>query len=378
MFTVIYGQDMNKPKAKPKARHSRVRQFLRSPLWAPLNQRAAWDRLTTAVNPLWSLMEARARVIRIVDEAPNVKSLWLKPNARFKGFQPGQHVLLELEINGARHARCFSFSSAPRADGLIRLTIKQKANGPVSAAAHALKAGQIVRLSQAQGVFAPRSGSQKLLLLSAGSGVTPMLSLLQNFANEESERDIVIVHCGHSENDIIFAEELRQLAAQWPRLKLFLHATKNHGHLDKQKIAALVPDWQERDTLLCGPDGFMQTVEAMYADAGRSDYLQSESFGRRAAPIDPNAAEHAVSRENTEQVFTVLSGQSLLEGAEAAGLQPKFGCRRGICRSCQCKKLSGTVTNLLTGQVSGPGEELIQLCISTPQSAVELALSSRN
>ena len=220
MFTVINDHDMNKPKAKPKARHSRVRQFLRSPLWAPLNQRAAWDRLTTAVNPLWSLMEARARVIRIVDEAPNVKSLWLKPNARFKGFQPGQHVLLELEINGARHARCFSFSSAPRADGLIRLTIKQKANGQVSAAAHALKAGQIVRLSQAQGVFAPQGTSQKLLLLSAGSGVTPMLSLLQQLANEKSGRDVVVVHCGHARNEIIFAEELRQLAVQYPQLRI--------------------------------------------------------------------------------------------------------------------------------------------------------------
>ena len=223
-------------QTKPKQRLSRVRRFLRHPLWAPLNQREAWDRLATAVNPLWSLMEARARVIKIIDEAPGVKSLWLKPNARFQGFHPGQHVLLELDINGARQARCFSFSSAPRADGLIRLTIKQKANGPVSAAAHALKAGQIVRLSQAQGAFSPRSASQKILLLSAGSGVTPMMSILQNIANEKSERDIVLVHCGHADSDILFAEELRQLAVQWPQLKLFLHATKNHGHLNKEKI----------------------------------------------------------------------------------------------------------------------------------------------
>ena len=254
------------------------------------------------------------------------------------------------------------------------MTIKQKDNGPVSAAAHALKPGQIVRLSQAQGAFTPSDTDGKLLLLSAGSGVTPMMSLLQTFANENSKRDIVIVHCGHSETDMIFAEELQALAAQWPELKLHLQATKNHGHLNKEKIAALVPDWNTRETLLCGPDGFMQNVEAMYAQAGRSEYLQSESFGRRAAPVNPDAAEHIITGENTEQVFTVQAGQSLLDGAEAAGLQPKFGCRRGICRTCQCKKFSGTVTNMLTGQVSGPGEELIQLCISTPQSALELAL----
>jgi ferredoxin-NADP reductase len=359
---------------KPKQRPSRVRKFLRHPIWAPLNQRAAWDRLTTAVSPLWSLLEARARVVKIVDEAPNVKSIWLKPNARFKGFRPGQHVLLELEINGARHARCFSFSAAPRADGLIRLTIKQKQNGPVSAAAHALKVGQIARLSQAQGAFSPSYASGKLMLLSAGSGVTPMMSILQKLANENSNRDVVLLHCGHIDTDIIFADELQQLATKWPSLKLHLHATEKFGRLSDGKIAELVPDWNDRETLLCGPDGFMQVVETMFATAGRSDYLQSESFGRRSAPVDPNAAEHMIMHGNAEQVFTVQAGQSLLEGAEAAGLQPRFGCRRGICRSCQCKKLSGTVTNLLTGQVSGPGEELIQLCISTPQSALELAL----
>ena len=364
-----------KPQVLPIPKHSRVRKFLRHSLWAPFNKREAWDRLTTAVNPLWSLIEVRARVLSAVDEAPGVKSIWLKPNARFKGFCVGQHVLLELEINGARHTRCFSFSNAPRADGLIRLTIKQKDNGPVSAASHGLKPGQVVRLSQAQGQFAPRNSNEKVLLLCAGSGVTPMMSILQKLANENSKQDVVLVHSGHSESNIIFADELRLLAAQWPELKLHLHTTKHLGRLSNQKIADLVPDWNERETLLCGPDSFMQTVEAMYAQAGRSDYLQSESFGRRAAPVNPDAAEHVIARENTEQVFTVRAGQSLLDGAEASGLQPKFGCRRGICRTCQCKKLSGTVTNMLTGQVSGPGEELIQLCISTPQSAIEIELA---
>jgi ferredoxin len=118
----------------------------------------------------------------------------------------------------------------------------------------------------------------------------------------------------------------------------------------------------------------MRTIEAAYAVAGRSDQLQCESFGRRAAAVDPTATQHAVSCGANERSFTANAGQSLLDAAEAAGLQPRFGCRRGICRTCQCRKQSGTVLNLLTGQTSGPGAELIQLCISTPQSALELAL----
>jgi hypothetical protein len=144
--------------------------------------------------------------------------------------------------------------------------------------------------------------------------------------------------------------------------------------LDERRLTTYVPDWAERETLLCGPDGFMRTIEAAYAHAGRSDQVQSESFGRRAAAIAPSAIQHTVSCGANDQSFTAQAGQSLLDAAEAAGLQPRFGCRRGICRTCQCRKQSGTVLNLLTGQTSGPGEELIQLCISTPQSAIELAL----
>ncbi len=350
------------------------RRFLRHPLWAPLNQPAHWDRLASALNPVWSFTEARARVVRVVDEAPGVKSLWLKGNGRFRGFQPGQHVLLELELNGARHARCFSLSHAPRADGLLRLTIKCKDDGPLSNAAHQLQVGQVVRLSQAQGSFAPRSADGKLLMISAGSGITPMMSLLQGFAATGSKRDVVMLHSNRTEADMIFGDELRGLLSRWPQLRMHLHSTQADGRLGEHGLKAIVPDWAERDALLCGPDGFMRTFETVYAAAGRSAQLQSESFGRRAAAINPSAAQHAVSYGGSDRSFTANAGQSLLDAAEAAGLQPRFGCRRGICRTCQCRKQSGTVLNLLTGQTSGPGEELIQLCISTPQSAIELAL----
>jgi ferredoxin-NADP reductase len=352
----------------------RISTILRHPLWAPLNRPEHWNRLASALNPVWSFTEPQARVVRVVDEAPGVKSLWLRPNRRFGAFRPGQHVLLELDIDGARHGRCFSLSHAPRADGLLRLTIKRKDGGPVSNAAHALRAGQVVRLSRAQGEFAPRTADRKLLLLAAGSGITPMMSHLHALASAGSTRDVVLLHSSRTVADLIFADELRALASRWPLMRVYSHFTRTSGHLDIHAFTAHVPDWTEREALLCGPDGFMRTLATIYGDAGRSDQLQSESFGRRAAAIDPDADQHAVSIAADGTTFTARTGQSLLDAAEAAGLQPRFGCRRGICRTCQCRKRSGTVLNVLTGQISGPGEELIQLCISTPQSAIELAL----
>lgn len=359
------------PSSRPL---SMPRQWWRHPLWAPLNEPAAWDRLLSLADPVRSLTETRARVVRVVNEAPGVRSLWLAPNRRFTGFQPGQHVLLELEVDGARHARCFSLSQAPRRDGLVRLTIKRKDGGPVSNAAHALQPGDVVRLGPAQGRFAPRNEDSPLLLLSAGSGITPMLSLLHGLADAGSAREVVLLQSESTPQDALFVEELTQLATRLPNLCVYRHVTQAQGRADAGVIASRVPDWASRDTLLCGPDGFMRRVEAMFAAAGLQEQLQSESFGRRAAAVDPEAAEHLVSLGDATREFSAKAGQSLLDAAEAAGLQPRFGCRRGICRTCQCRKRSGTVRNQLTGQVSGPGEELIQLCISTPQSALEIVL----
>lgn len=364
---------MNASYAPPETATSTMQRWLRHPMLAPFNAVEDWDRLVSTLNPIWSLTEPRARVVRVVDEAPGVKSLWLKPNRHFKGFLPGQHVLLDLDVQGARHARCFSLSAAPRPDGLLRLTIKRKDDGPVSTAAHALRPGQVVRIGQSSGAFAPRGAAPGLLLVAAGSGVTPMMSLLNAWADAGDARDIVLLSCSRSRDDAMFAAELDSIAARIPGLKLLFHFSQDSGRLDADRIGRLVDDWRDREALVCGPDGFMQVIEQMHAGAGLAGALQSESFGRRAAAVDANAVHHAVRYENSEQVFTVSAGQSLLDGAEAAGLQPRFGCRRGICRTCQCRKRSGTVLNLLTGQVSGPGDELIQLCISTPQSAIEMA-----
>jgi stearoyl-CoA 9-desaturase NADPH oxidoreductase len=373
MFTIKHRPAMH--LASPSSRRaSPLRRFWRHPLWSPLNEPAAWSRLLTVLDPVRSLTECRARVVRVVDEAPGVRSLWLAPNRRFGRFAAGQHVLLQLDIDGARHARCFSLSLAPRRDGLLRLTIKRKDHGPVSTAAHALTVGDVVTLGRAQGRFAPREDASALLLLSAGSGITPMLALLHALADDGAAREVALLQCESTPEDALFGDELSQLAARWPSLRVIRHVTGDAGRLDAAAIADLVPDWSSRETLLCGPDGFMHTVEAMYAAAGCSRRLQSESFGRRAAPIDPTAAEHTVTPSVAGRAFTAKAGQTLLDAAEAAGLAPRFGCRRGICRTCQCKKTSGTVVNLLTGQTSGPGEELIQLCISTPQSAVEVVL----
>ncbi len=348
---------------------SMARRILGHPLLAPLNDASAWNRVLSPVHSAFSLTEPQAQVVRVDDEVDGIRSLWLRPNRRFKGFMPGQHLLLTLEVGGSLQSRCFSLSRQPRADRLLRLTIRAKVDG-VSAATHRLRVGATVRISQALGDFTtPASGP--LLLISAGSGVTPMLSILHDLA-ATAERDVCVVHCATSQEQMLAADELRKLAQHWPSLELHLHASNDGGRLDGAQLALYVPDWEQREAMLCGPSGFMQMIQAHYHAAGRASQLRYESFGELAQTIDSGAESHAIRYGNPAQAFTANAGQSLLNAAENAGLTPRFGCRRGICRTCQCRKRSGLVRNLLTKQVSSPGSELIQLCISTPLSAVEL------
>jgi len=136
-----------------------------------------------------------------------------------------------------------------------------------------------------------------------------------------------------------------------------------------------LPDFHRFHALVCGPHALADDIEGLYQSVGCSEKVRSESYSGRVLPRSLTTdLNHAVSVTNTKQVFTVNARTSLLEAAEAAGLQPAFGCRIGICKTCQCTKRSGSVENLRTGEISSEPNELIQLCISVARSPLELTL----
>lgn len=346
--------------------------FWQTPWLKPLNDAQAWNRLVQTVNPLWSLTEIRANVQRVVWECADVFSLYLKPNRLFKGFVPGQHIALQLELDGARKARYFSLSHAVQANGELRLSIKINPNGSVSKAASLLKPGQIVRISQASGSFASGPIQQPILLLSAGSGITPMLSLLHSWSRLADKPKVILVHSCQSAEQLILANELQTLVHSWPELQVHTHFSAEQGRLGIEQLTQLVPDLAERKTYLCGPAAFMAMVQAHYEQNGLQGQLEQEYFGQLSFKADPDAELFTVFNADAKASFDAKNGQSLLDAAESAGLKPNSGCRRGICMSCQCKKISGVVMNRLTQITSGNDEEWIQLCVSTPLSNLQI------
>jgi ferredoxin-NADP reductase len=349
---------------------------LRHPWVESIVRLSAVEDALAGVHPLLSLTAVRARVVRIVDETATTKTFVLQPNALWAGAQAGQFVRVQLEINGRRVERAYSLSSRTGARR-IAFTVKRQDPGLVSNHLHTeVKVGDVLTISQALGEFVlPDTLPAKLLLLSAGSGITPVMSMLRDLKARNYQGNVVFLHVCRAPDDLIFATQLQALAAEFAGLRLVLHYDASAGLFSPQVLAQQVPDLGERSTWMCGPAGFMDAISAYWETQGMDSSLFSERFV--GAPVLPSTAPGtpvAVSFANSGTTFTTQGTDPLLVQAERAGLTPKHGCRIGICRSCQCVKASGTVENLQTGDVSSAPNELIRLCISTARSDVALAL----
>ncbi len=354
---------------------SALNPILRSPLLAPLNDVDALDDLLAQVNPLWSLGRIKARVLAIRDETADTRTFVLKPNHLWSGFKAGQHVVIDAELGGVRHQRTYTLSSSPKDRGRIAITVKRQPQGKVSNGLHdGLAVGDVVTLSAPAGEFVlADTPADRILMLSAGSGITPVMSMLRDLHARGYDRDIHFVHvCRHPE-DAIFAAELHALTASLPGLKLHFHFTAENGRLPLHALATLVPDYAKRQTYLCGPAAFMADVRAKWDREGIAQRLACEYFGLAPTAVAPGQAVE-IRATRSERVFTARGAQPLLVEAEAAGLKPKSGCRIGICQSCKCRKQSGTVQNLLTGEISSEPNEIIQICITAARSDVQLDL----
>jgi len=341
----------------------------------PLNDVDAIDDLLAQVRPTWSLGRIKAGVVQIREEAPEVRSFVLRPNRRWPGFVAGQHVTVSVEIRGARHHRTYSLSSMP-ADRFLRITVKRHAGGRVSNALHdRLAVGDALVLSPPAGDFVlPAVPPRRMLMLSAGSGITPVMSMLRQLHASAPDRDVVFVHVCRTPADAIFGGELRALAASMSALRLVTHVTAHSGRLDADGIAALVPDYGERQTWSCGPPSFLEMVQARWDAEGLAARLASEHFRGPVGRACTAGAPVQVRATRSNRTFATTGTSALLFEAERAGLAPRHGCRIGICRTCRCRMKSGVVEDLRTGELSSEPGRLIQLCVSAARSDLELEL----
>ncbi|TVP59585.1 MAG: iron-sulfur cluster-binding domain-containing protein, partial [Halomonadaceae bacterium] len=354
-------------------RFDRVREFFAG-FWQRENALPIYlDFLLREVRPGWSRRVMMAKVVAITQETPTCKSYCLQPPGRWQGHSAGMHLPLAVEINGRWTRRTYSISSPPeqyRQQGTITITVKRIPGGLVSnwLFGH-LRVGQWLRIGEAAGCFTLNAtAAPKLLLLAAGSGITPLFAMIND--PQASHRDLTLLYYCRHPGEVIFARQLEALASSRPGFRLVVVFSHREGPIDLPQLGRYCPDLAQRDVFMCGPQGFMdKAAELLQASGVTPERLFRESFGVRRPQSVP-ATEESPSPVVFLKTRLTVQGDghsTLLELAEAAGLKPRHGCRAGVCHQCKCTKVSGQVVDLRDGRASGFAQEDIQACISVPR-----------
>lgn len=343
----------------------------RHPGWHALRKIAA--RITTPLlpddylrlaNPLWSARELRGRVVEVRRETGDSATLVIKPGWGFSfDYQPGQYIGIGLFIDGRWRWRSYSLTSSPVTAGTITITVKAMPEGFLSTHLVAgVEPGTIVRLAAPQGNFVlPDPAPPAILFLTAGSGITPVMSMLRTLLRRNQIGDIAHLHSSPTESEVMFAAELAALADSHPGYRLSIRETRVEGRLDLSRLDEQVPDWRERQTWACGPEGMLNQATKVWAAAGIEDRLHLERFAvARAAPA---GAGGTVTFTRSGKSVAADAATSVMDAGERAGVQMPFGCRMGICQSCVVDLVEGHVRDLRTGAQHYPGSR-VQTCIS--------------
>lgn len=340
------------------------------------------DHYLSLVNPLWSLGSHRALLVDRSRETRDVTTLVFDPGPDWGPHEAGQHVRIQVDVDGRRRTRYFTISSSPRrGDGLITLTVKAGDDAFVSRflQTHA-RPGLVVDLSDPRGEFVlPDPLPDHLLLVSGGSGITPVMAMLRTLIADGYGGRITFLHYARTSADRIFGDELDELDAAHDQLTLVTVYSDEDagpdtlcGYLERGHLDEVAPDWRDAPAYVCGPPPMLDAAEALWEEAGALDRFHIERF-TIAVPSADDDAEGCVELARSG-VELDNDGRPLLVQAEDAGLEPDFGCRMGICKTCTTRKVTGVTQNLTTGEVSSDDDEDIQICVAVALGDVELDL----
>ena len=297
----------------------------------------------------------------VISETPTTKSyVFGLQNGEHLAFDPGQFMNFTFMTDGRPHTRCYSISSSAGRDALIAITVKKVSGGLVSNwLFDHLRVGDQVRAEGPVGLFTPgRHPSAPLLLLSAGSGITPVASMIRTFADRALDVDVVFLHFARSPEDIVFRDEMASWAKVLPRARVTVLATRPApgsgwvgptGRLSPRLLEGLVPDVARRALYCCGPQPFMAAAKTMALDLGVApEAFHEESFAsfdpaEEIGPAQPSQAIYDLEFSRSRRTVPCPEGTTVVKAAHAAKLRIQTSCGKGICGTCRVKLLSGKV-----------------------------------
>jgi ferredoxin-NADP reductase len=360
-----------KPKVHPVRR--KALDAVRS-LFSPLLP----DDYLELINPLWSTQELRGRIERIEREDGDAVTILIRPGYEWQGHEPGQYLRVGVVVDGIFHWRAYSLTSDPdRPDGCLAITPKLVEEGLMSTwFTRRARPDQLVYLGAVEGEFRlPDPLPRRSLFISAGSGITPIWSMLRELERRDALADTFHVHSAREPDLAIFGDYLRRMAREYEGYTFHEQLTGATRRLVPADLDELCPDWRERDAFLSGPRDMIDPFERHWEAGGIRDRLRTERFQPIIGTGDAEVGSGGhVSFRITDFEATCDSGVSILVGGEQAGGNLPYGCRMGICHTCIGKLRSGRVRDLRTGEVHGEQGETIRTCVNAPEGEIEIDL----
>ncbi|HEX8105345.1 MAG TPA: ferredoxin reductase [Solirubrobacteraceae bacterium] len=337
------------------------------------------DDYLELINPLWSTQELRGKIVDVKRETDDAVTVTIKPGWNWPGHEPGQYLRIGVVVDGVHHWRAYSLTSEPgREDGCISITPKLVPEGKVSPFFVEKAAdGCILRLGGVEGTFTlPDPLPEKLLFISAGSGVTPIMSMIRDLARRDALTDAMLIHSARHEGDVIFGKQLRQIASEHEGFRIHEQHTDEMGRMEPADLDRLCPDWRERETFISGPPELLEGLEKHWEENGGDDErLHAEHFQPTEQVGDGEHGDGgAIKFIKSDEEAESDGSQPILVAGEEAGLSLPFGCRMGICHTCVGKLVAGQVRDLRTGEVKGSEGEMVRTCINAPEGAIEIEL----
>ena len=325
------------------------------------------------INPLWSMNQPLAKVVKKQIVAKDMVSLILQCNRHVQRGVAGQHHPVTVEIAGRHYERTYSLMQVD-ADHLC-LTVKKVDQGLVSSwLVDQSQTGDILRLGQPYGEMQQQVQTPRLLLLAAGSGITPMLSLIEAFCQSRQLKAISVqlMYWVKTHEDAAYAEYLKEVAENFTNFTYQIFYTQEHdqrlnpSHIDQLKSL------NETTVYACGPSGFAAMAESLFNHAAA---IQTQAFS--LSQFDTDATDTGfinVTLTQSNKTIAIPKGQSILSSLEHQGIKPKHGCRMGICNKCACTKAQGATKNLLNGSANHEPSQLLKICVNSAQSDLVIDL----
>jgi ferredoxin-NADP reductase len=315
-------------------------------------------KASAAVTPRAPSSPFILKLVQITQQTPDSTTLRFAINGERKlDARPGQFLTFSFLFDGKKETRCYSICSSPARSGYVEITPKRVSNGCVSVFLNDRTAiGMTVEATGPFGQFCLAPEDKKIVLLAAGSGITPMMAMLRYLDDLCLDTQAVLLYCVRTRDDIMFQQEFEELRGRLKNFQYHVLLSKPdagwrgaRGHISREFISTNVSDLEGCLFFLCGPPPFMGAVKGILTDLGvAAERIRQETFGGAGAgpkPALPRTAESAFTIEfvSSGKSAAVLEGQSLLEAAAEAGVDIPSACRQGQCGTCKTRLLEGDI-----------------------------------